>query len=150
MEQEFILKSFKIDGFEVESKYRMVETSDDGETLDNSFHVHCGRPIHEDLQKLFEDDLTQIVRDMFGDDAVKHITTTGIEIAGKGENIGLRIFGVIGTRHGDIRFRTPRIKYLVGQTDVCAKMTVFVDKMVNEAHAYLFEGKSADLSVFGE
>lgn len=160
MEKTFDLKSLKLDPWGgVECKYRISETDDNDVETKNDYHVKVARPIHGDLSALFEKDLTAIVAVIFdntewaaelelGIDG--HIIPTGISFAGKNDNVGIAISGEIRTKFGRVSFKTPRIKYLTSQTTVAAKLTVFADKVVNEAHAYLFENKTAETGVFGE
>lgn len=158
MEKTFELKTLKIGLFGVDCKYRISETADDGTVTENEFHVKVSKPIHPDLEALFAKDLTQIVTDVFNNTeytdelemAVAKIVPTAIAFAGQNDNIGISIAGNIETKFGRITFKTPRIKYKTSETDVAAKLTVFADKIVGEAHAYLFEDKTAEMSIFGE
>ena len=158
MEKTFELKMFKIGLFGADCKYKLSETDEEGTVTENEFHVKVSRPIHPDLTGLFEKDLRDIVANIIGttDDisAIElgnsTITPTGIAFAGKNENIGISIFGERQTKFGRVVFKTPRIKYKTSESEVAAKLTVFADKIVNEAHEYLFENKTAEMSVFGE
>ena len=158
MEKTFELKMFKIGLFGADCKYKLSETDEDGTVTENEFHVKVSRPLHSDLMDLFEKDLRTITAEILGttDDisAIElgnsTIMPTGIAFAGKNENIGISIFGERKTKFGRVVFKTPRLKYKTSETGVAAKLTVFADKIVNEAHAYLFENKTAEMSVFGE
>lgn len=147
MEQDFELKSFKLDVLGAECKYVLTETDDEGVATEQEYHAKIARPIHEDLVKLFGENLCEVVRDIFGIPELE-VLPSGFTFAGKGDNIGLGITGTIATKMGAAKFKIPRIKYLTGESDVCAKLTVFADAVVNEVYAYLFENKSAKLSVF--
>ena len=144
--------------FGVDCKYRISETDDENVTTEQEYHVKVSRPIHPDLQKLFEQDLTGIVAEILDNTqelaALElgggNIRPTGVLFAGKNDNIGISIIGEIQTKYGRITFKTPRIKYLTGESEVCAKLTVFADAIVNEANEYLFEGKTAEMETFGE
>ena len=144
--------------FGADCKYKLSETDDDGTVTENEYHVKVSRPLHPDLTELFEHDLRAITSEILGttDDisAIElgnsTICPTGIAFAGKNDNIGISIFGERQTKFGRVVFKTPRIKYKTSETDVAAKLTVFADKIVNEAHAYLFENKTAEMAVFGE
>lgn len=159
MVQEFKLKSFKIDAFGgVDCKYAVKETADDGEITEQDFHIKSSRPVHADLEALFSGDLTKAVAHILDttDDVAAlelgkcRLFPDGIAFAGKDDNVGLSITGYRQTEHGRVRFKVPRVKYLQGVDDVCAWLTVFADAVVNEVHAYLFEGKIAETEVFGE
>ena len=159
MEKTFELKSFKTGDFGVDCKYRVAETNDDGVTTEQEYHVKVSRPVHPDLRNLFENDLAAIVTGIFDNtqysaaqelEGEAAIIPTGVCFAGKNDNIGISILGAIRTKFGRITFKTPRIKYLTGESEICAKLTVFADAIVNEANAYLFDGKTAEMEVFGE
>lgn len=147
MEKTFELKSFKLGGMGVDCKYTVSETDDDNVTTEQEYHVKVTRPVHPDLRKLFDEDLTAIAREILGIEAVE---PTGISFAGRNDNIGVAISGKIYTKFGDVTFKTPRIKYMITESEVAAKLTVFADAIVDEANAYLFENKTAELEVFGE
>ena len=148
MEQEFELKSFKLDVLGAECKYVLTETDDEGVTTEQEHNVKIARPVHNDLIRQFVN-LGDIVREIFGIHEMD-VLAGAITFAGKGDNIGLGIAGNISTKMGAAKFKIPRIKYLTGESEVCAKLTVFADAVVNEVYAYLFENKSAKMEVFGE
>ena len=156
MEKRFELKSFKVDAFGiVDCKYRIVVTDDDGITTEHEHHVKESRPIHPDLDRLFSQDLFAIAADIFGETEEsaaddRRIDVRGIVFAGKNDNIGISIQGLYHTAVGGVAFKTPRIKYLIGESDVCVKLTDFAAKIVTEAQSYLFDGKGPELGVFGE
>lgn len=158
MEKTFELKALKISLYGVDCKYKIAETDNDATVTENEYRVKVSRPIHPDLEYLFTKDLTGIVAEIFDNTeytanyklGTPKIIPTGIAFAGMNDNIGISISGQIDTNFGRISFKTPRIKYKTSEKDVAAKLTVFADRVVNEAHAYLFENKTAELSVFGE
>lgn len=158
MEKTFELKTLKIGLFGVDCKYRISETADDGTVTENEFHVKVSKPIHPDFEALFAKDLTAIVTDVFDNTeyaaelemGVAKIKPVAVSFAGQNDNIGISIAGVIETKFGRITFKTPRIKYKTSESDIAAKLTVFADNIVSEAHAYLFEDKTAEMAVFGE
>lgn len=157
MEKTFELKMFKI-GTGVDCKYRVSETDDDGVVTEQEFHVKVSKPIHPDLRHLFDFDLAEIVAGILDNTEYSAalqtgnfpIDVTGISFAGKNDNIGISILGERRTRYGRVTFKTPRIKYKTGDSDVCAKLTVFADAIVSEVYAYLFENKTEEMDVFGE
>ncbi len=158
MEKSFELKSFKFDAFGAECKYRVSATDDDNVTMEQDFHVKVSRPIHLDLETLFEKDLRDVMVHLFDnteytaelDMGNSRIAVNGISFAGKNENIGISISGTLRTKCGIIKFKTPRIKYLAGDSDIHAKLTVFADAVVEEVKQYLFEGKTEEMGLFGE
>lgn len=149
MEKTFELKSIQI-GMNVDCKYIASETTDDNITSENEYHVKVSRPIHDDLQDLFDKDLAAIVCDILSVTSEYPVIPTGVAFAGKDDNIGIRISGTIETVFGAVKFKTPRIKYKAGETKVDAQLTILADKLVNEVYAYLYENKTAEMEVFGE
>lgn len=155
MEKTFELKTFKRGVFGVDCKYIESTTEDDGTTTTNEFHIKASRPTHPDLDALFNSDLPCIIAKLFGDKwpmddrtAMDRFTCTGISLAGKDDNIGITIDGIINVGTSKIKFKTPRMKYKLSDTEAAAMLTVFADKVVEEVHAYLFEGKSDEMEVF--
>ena len=157
MEKTFELKTLKLTAFGADCKYKIVKTDDDGVVTENDYHVKVSSPLHPDLTNLFSQDLTKILAEIIGTPSdiadVEFQQTTlspdGITFAGKNDNIGISIQGVRSTKFGKIKFKTPRIRYKTSETDVAALLTVFAEKVVNETYAYLFQGKVAQMEVFG-
>ena len=158
MEKTFELKMFKVGLFGVDCKYRLSETDDENIVTENEYHVKVSRPIHSDLENLFSKDLTEILANIINtaddmaaiESGTSRIVPTGITFAGKNDNIGISIIGERQTKFGRIVFKTPRIKYKTSETDVAAKLTVFAERIVEEAREYLFENKTAEMAVFGD
>jgi len=157
MEETFELKSFKLapwGGAEV--KYKISTTDENEITTEQEYHVKVTRPVHPDLVNLFTHDLTAIVADILDNTEITaslelgnvRIQPVGVSFAGKNDNIGIGINGFYRAKAAYISFKIPRIKYKTGTADYCAKLTVFADNLVNEVHAYLFEGKQEELEPF--
>lgn len=158
MEKSFELKSFKFDVFGADCKYRVSATDDDNVVTEQDFHVKVSRPVHSALETLFTKDLRDIMVQVLDNTdysaelelADSRIEVWGISFAGKNENIGISISGAIRAKCGKIAFKTPRIKYLAGDSEIHAKLTVFADAVVEEVKQYLFEGKTEEMGLFGE
>lgn len=156
MEKTFELKTFKRGVFGVDCKYIESTTEDDGTTTTNEFHIKASRPTHPDLDALFNSDLPCIIAKLFGEKwpmdnatAMDTFECTGISFSGKDDNIGIVIDGKINlSAFQQIKFKTPRMKYKLSDAEAAAMLTVFADKVVEEVHAYLFEGKSDEMEVF--
>lgn len=149
MEKTFELKSFKISLFGVDCKYRIAETDDDGILTENVYHVKVSRPIHPDLESLFSKDLSDIMAEILGDYSAD-IEPNGVVFSGKDEKMGIIVLAELKTKYGRAIVKSPRIRYKMGDTNVDAQLTVWADKILQETYAYLFENKTAELSVFGE
>ena len=151
MEKTFELKKIKIGPLGADCKYNLIETTDEGVTTENSYHVKDSRPIHEDLSKLFAD-LAGIASVLFGLEGVNDdvcISVDAIAFSGKDDNAGAVLSGTFDTKAGPIKFKTPCIKF-AGEWDMAAELSAVADVIVNEVNAYLFEGKQAQMEVFGE
>ena len=158
MKKEFELKAFKLKGFgETECKYRLTVTEDDGEIYEQDYSIKLSTAIHSDLDHLFTDELHKVACMIFGEgfatDIIEpnpRIKVTGIAFAGKEENIGIALSGVLATRQGEVQWKTKRIKYKTGADEVCARLTVLAEALSKEIEAYLFESKVAEMTVFGD
>ena len=149
MEKTFELKKVKIGFLGADCKYNLIEKSDEGVTTENSYHVKDSRPIHEDLVKLFAD-LAVFASVLFGWESTRDgIAIDAIAFSGKDDNAGAVLSGTYDTKAGPIKFKTPCIKFN-GEWDMAAELSAVADVIVNEVNAYLFEGKHAQMEVFGE
>lgn len=158
MEREFELTAVKFAGGVVDCKYVITATDDEGVVTEQSYHVKDTKPVHPDLRKLFEDTLVHISA-LISDNTEYigelelgecRIVPEGVSFSGKGDNRSARITGDIKTKFGRASFKGPRIKYMLGESDVDAELTKFADALVSEMYAYLFEGKVGEVEVFGE
>ncbi len=145
----FLLKKLSLENNEVDCKYVIRETSDDGIVTVKESHVKDSRPVHKDLNNLFLE-LLPIVAEVFRWATDGNIRVTGVAFAGKEENVGITISGTYFSAAGFAKFKTPRIKFKAGDTDICAKLTVIADALVRETEAYLLYDKTAEMGTFGE
>ena len=149
MEKEFKLKKLMWSGIDIDCKYTMTETTDDGITTIKENHVKDSRPIHDDLKALFAK-LVPIAAQIFRWECEDDVKVSGIALAGKDDNVGVSIVGTYQTTQGTAKFKSPRIKYLAGDSEVCADLTSLIDEFVTEIDLYLFHDKTAEMGVFGE
>ncbi len=157
MEKTFELKSLKIIDGDVDIKYRVVESEDDA-VNENDFHVKSTRMVPRDIENLLEQDLARIVAAIFdnSEDIAEFalgnskIVPQGISFAGNDDKKGIVISGAYRTKFGKCKFKTPRIKYLAGDNDVCAKLTVFANAIVTAVQAYLSGSATVETGTFGE
>lgn len=148
-ENVFQLKKLSLANDEVDCKFVIRETSDDGFVIVKENHVKDSRLVHKDLSNLFLE-LLPIVADVFRWSIDGNIKVTGVAFAGKEENIGMTISGFYSSAAGTTKFKTPRIKFKAGDTEICAKLTVIADALVRETEAYLLHQKTAEMGTFGE
>ena len=152
MEKKFELKSFALSDYGTDIKYRLTETDENGMVTENDYHVKNTRPVHPDLQGLFDKELTAIVAAVFDEWKLLHDMMNGeahnlpnsVSFAGKNDNAGIAIGGTLQTSYGEVVFRTPRIKF--SESRISAKLTMFAAALVKEVQAYL-DGKSAEWDV---
>lgn len=137
----------------------------------------CTRDVHPDLLGLFED-LRNIVgrvfnitsfltllesdemklpeskrllaRD-FADELLQKIDVRGISWSGTDDNVGVVITSVFETPNGlKTCIKTPRIKIAQISFGFEEQLETIVDAVKAEVYAYLFKGKQAQLSLFGQ
>jgi hypothetical protein len=149
MEKKFELKKVVRNRVEIDCKYIMTETNDDGIRTIKENHVKDSRAIHDDLKALF-DKLKPIVAGIFRWECLDDVEVAGFALAGKNDNIGVTILGQYMTTHGEAKFKSPRIKYAVGESPECADLTVIINDFVREMELYLFHDKTAEMGTFGE
>lgn len=148
-----------------------------GEPTIRDYQVNVARDIHPDLQKLFKD-LRSIVGRVFGltsfltitdgkelglTDASKEIArkyaegllqkidVRGLSWSGSDENAGIIITSVYKTPNGlKTCINTPRIKIAQSSFGFEDELEEIADAVKEEVYEFLFNGKQAQLSLFGE
>lgn len=153
MEKSFELKSVKIYPFGLECKYCIIEFDESGTEIETQHSVKDCRLIHSDLREIFDMALPIEAEAIIGIDAnemMVGLEVTGVSFSGKGENIGVCLNGIILGKFGPVKFKTPRIKYKVSDTDVAVNLTHWAESLTKEVYAYLFEEKTAEVKIFGE
>lgn len=147
-----------------------------GTSYTNHYVVDNGMDAHPDLVGLFED-LRPIVARVFNinsflsfveDTANKipakiqeqargfagvllnNIEVRGVSFSGKDDNVGVVITAVYKTANGlKTCINTPRIKMATISFGFEEELEEIVGKIEREVYAYLFDGKQAQLSLFG-
>ena len=135
----------------------------------------CTRDVHPDLLGLFED-LRNIVGRVFNitsfltfldaevvnhnikdrarafaDELLQKIDVRGISWSGTEDNVGVVITSVFETPNGlKTCINTPRIKIAQISFGFEEQLETIVDAVKAEVYAYLFKGKQAQLSLFGQ
>lgn len=137
----------------------------------------CTRDVHPDLTGLFED-LRNIVGRTFGltsflsllessemklseaklqaarnfaDELLQKIDVRGVAWSGTGDNTGVVITSVFETTNGlKTCINTPRLKMATISFGFEEELETIVEAIKKEVYAYLFKGKQAQLSLFGE
>lgn len=176
-EKNFSLEKVKLakDGG-IEAQYEVVEVNG-GESYINHYAVNNSKEIHPDLQNLFKD-LRPIVARVFGitsflsmlespdmklpeskllnarafaNELLNNIEVRGVSYSGQDENVGVVITAVYTTGNGlKTCINTPRLKMATISFGFEEELETIVGKIEREVYAFLFEGKQAQLSLFGE
>ncbi len=147
-----------------------------GTSYTNHYVVDNGMDVHPDLAGLFED-LRPIVARVFNinsflsfvedpankipakiqeqargfaGELLNNIEVRGVSFSGKDDNIGVVITAVYTTANGlKTCINTPRIKMATISFGFEEELEEIVGKIEREVYAYLFDGKQAQLSLFG-
>lgn len=143
MEQTTILQKAVIDEVGVECAYKTIITADDGTENITEYSRKETRPPHEDLTTQIEV-LNLLMKEHLKTE--RNADVTKIVFSGKEEKAGVVL---AGTLDGRIKFQTPKLP-LEGESDFTVKLSLAIELLKTEIHLYLFEGKSAQLSLFGE
>lgn len=137
----------------------------------------CTRDVHPDMSKMFAD-LRMIVARVFNitsfltllesdemklpeskkmlarnfaDELVAKIEVRGVSWSGSDDNVGVIITAVFETPNGlKTCINTPRIKLAQISFGFEEELETIVEAIKKEVYAYLFRGKQAQLSLFGE
>ena len=147
-----------------------------GTSYTNHYVVDNGMDVHPDLAHLFED-LRPIVARVFNinsflsfvedpankipakiqeqargfaGELLNNIEVRGVSFSGKDNNVGVVITAVYTTANGlKTCINTPRIKMATISFGFEEELEEIVGKIEREVYAYLFDGKQAQLSLFG-
>jgi len=156
--------------------YQVTEITN-GETSITDYHASVTRDLHPDLMGLF-DDLRNIVGrvfnitsfltllesdDMklpeskkamarsFADELLRKIDVRGVSWSGTDDNVGVVITAVFETPNGlKTCINTPRIKLAQISFGFEEELESIANAIKTEVYEYLFKGKQAQLSLFGE
>lgn len=147
-----------------------------GASYTNHHVVENGMDVHPDLANLFRDlrpivarvfninSFLSFVEDSankipakiqeqargFADELLNNIEVRGVSFSGKDENVGVVITAVYTTANGlKTCINTPRIKMATISFGFEEELEEIVGKIEREVYAYLFDGKQAQLSLFG-
>ncbi len=104
---------------------------------------------HPDLMQELKSLVANVVK-VFCIDSEERITTTGITIAGSGENESCIIMAEIDTDAGiPVGIATHRIKFEDEIYGFETKLLEACNRIEDEAYKYLYEDKKSQLSIFG-
>ena len=87
----------------------------------------------------------------FADELLSKIDVRGVSWSGTNDNVGVVITAVFETPNGlKTCINTPRIKMAQISFGFEEELETIVESIKNEVYAYLFKGKQAQLSLFGQ
>jgi hypothetical protein len=87
----------------------------------------------------------------FADELLAKIEVRGVAWSGTGDNVGVVITSVFETPNGlKTCINTPRIKMATISFGFEEELETIVESIKKEVYAYLFKGKQAQMSLFGD
>ena len=160
----------------LQADYQVTETVG-GEPSVTDYHANVSRDIHPDLSGLFEDlrpivarvfnissfltlmeskemglsDAKKNLARVFAQELIDKIDVRGVSWSGTDDNVGVIITAVFETPNGlKTCINTPRIKTAQISFGFEEEMEKIVDAIKKEVYVFLFKGKQAQLSLFGD
>lgn len=160
----------------LQADYQVTETVNNESSLVD-YHASVSRDIHPDLRGLFEDlrpivarvfnitsflslmeskdlNLTEPKKSLvraFAEELVKKIEVRGVSWSGSDDNAGVVITAIFETPNGlKTCVNTPRIKLAQISFGFEEELETIVEAVKTEVYQFLFHGKQAQLSLFGE
>ena len=160
----------------LQADYQVTETVG-GEPSVTDYHANVSRDIHPDLSGLFEDlrpivarvfnissfltlmeskemglsDAKKNLARVFAQELIDKIDVRGVSWSGTDDNVGVIITAVFETPNGlKTCINTPRIKTAQISFGFEEEMEKIVDAIKKEVYEFLFKGKQAQLSLFGD
>ena len=159
----------------IQAEYQVTQTVD-GENSLIDRNETCTRDVHPDLLGLFDDlrnivgrvfnitsfltlfdtdemkltDAKKMIARKFPDELLGKIEVRGISWSGTDDNVGVIITSVFETPNGlKTCINTPRIKMAQISFGFEEELDKIVAEVKKEVYAYLFNGKQAQMSLFG-
>lgn len=160
----------------IQAEYQVTQV-DGGEPSVLDRNETCTRDVHPDMSQMFAD-LRMIVARVFNitsfltllesdemklpeskkmlarnfaDELIQKIEVRGVAWSGSDDNVGVVITSVFETPNGlKTCINTPRIKLAQISFGFEEELETIADAIKKEVYAYLFRGKQAQLSLFGE
>lgn len=160
----------------LQADYQVTETVG-GEPSVTDYHANVSRDIHPDLRELFEDlrpivarvfnitsfltfldsdemklpESKKMLARSFADELIAKIDVRGVSWSGTDDNTGVVITAVFETPNGlKTCINTPRIKMAQISFGFEEELEKIVEAIKTEVYQFLFNGKQAQLSLFGE
>ena len=123
-----------------------------GEASTTDYSVSCNRDVHPDLAALFSGLRSLIARVFQWDgEMVELIEVRGLSWSGKDDNEGIVITALYETANGQkVAINTPRIRLSSESFGFEQLLAEDAARIKSEVYEFLFNGKQAQLSLFGE
>ena len=146
------------------------------ESYTNKYHVLSAKDIHPDLRKLFKDlcpimgrvfNITSFksmiatpdfkatkkqieIADSFANECLGNIEVRGVSLSGQDDNVGVVLTGLFTVSSNQkTAINTPRMKYAVETFGFEEELENIVCDIENEVYEFLFDGKRAQMDLFG-
>lgn len=176
-EKSFVLSKVKLvkDGG-LDVHYEVTEVSGN-ESYTNKYHVESAKDIHPDMRKCFER-LRPIMGRIFNitsflsviestdfkankkqqdfargyaDEVLKNIEVRGVSLSGQDDNVGVILTGLY-TVYNNMKtaINSPRIKLSSVSFGFEEELEDILSEIESEVYLFLFKGKRAQLSLFGD
>lgn len=143
----------------------------------NKYHVLSAKDIHPDLRELFNDlrpimgrifNITSYksmmatpdfkatkkqleIADLFAGECLKNIEVRGVSLSGQDDNVGVVLTGLFTVSNNQkTAINSPRLKFNTETFGFEEELETIVNSIENEVYGFLFEGKKAQLELFGE
>lgn len=160
----------------LQADYQVTETVG-GEPSITDYHANVSRDIHPDLCGLFEDlrpivarvfnitsfltllesdemkltESKKLMARQFANELIAKIDVRGVSWSGTDDNVGVIITAVFETPNGlKTCINTPRIRMATISFGFEEELEKIVEAIKTEVYQFLFNGKQAQLSLFGE
>lgn len=146
------------------------------ESYTNKYHVVSAKDIHPDLRKLFERlrpimgrifNITsfksmvatpdfkatkkqQDIAENFAEECLKNIEVRGVSLSGQDDNVGVVLTGLFTVSNNQkTAINSPRLKYNTETFGFEEELEDIVCNIEEEVFEFLFEGKKAQMELFG-
>lgn len=146
------------------------------ESYTNKYHVLSAKDIHPDLRKLFKVlcpimgrvfNITSFksmiatpdfkatkkqieIADSFANECLENIEVRGVSLSGQDDNVGVVLTGLFTVSNNQkTAINTPRMKYAVETFGFEEELENIVCDIENEVYEFLFDGKRAQMDLFG-
>lgn len=128
-------------------KISYSETNEAGETTEIT--TNFMRQPHADFDKYFHG-AELAYEQVLSPECAGRFNLVSLTFAGKENNRGVSAAGTLDTviAVGAVRIKTKRVKYLISDADICAKLSLLVPDIEKEVRAYIYDGKCAETGDF--